>query len=705
MAMSTDTPNLPPANERPLPSVASCASREQLLALTESVPVSLACFDVKTLRFVYSNARFARLVGQDQAALIGMNFVEAAGEEIAASATPFVKKLLEARQTIKFEYRLPRKERNTLWFDVHLVPDKSAYDADGEIVLCYVLMSNVTSNRQAIKEAHDATVRLRKFMEASTEGMVFHDGGKIVDVNPPLLRMLDYAYEELVGQSPLKFIAPDAQAESVAAIALSREATYDSALVHRNGSRIPVQFSSRNLQWDGKAVRMTIVRDMTERMADAARIHFLAMHDALTGLANRTQLNERLELLLDGAGETQTQPAVLFIDIDHFKRINDSLGHAAGDELLVTFAERLKVECGDEALLSRLGGDEFVVVHKQGSNREVIATFGERLLNALARPLNIEGRRMSVTASMGIAQFPEDGRSVTALLKNADAAMYLAKSQGRATLRFFDPSLARAADQALTIEAQLGEAIRNGEFELFYQPQVSEPDGVLIGVEALIRWQHPEFGLIGPTQFINVAEGLQLITPIGQWVLDEALGQIKIWEAAGWREPRVAVNLSSVQFRAANFVESVLDALRRHGLVGANLELELTERMLMQDGDDTATTLAALTAAGIGLAIDDFGTGYSSLSHLRTLPIDRLKIDQSFVRELTDSRDCFAITEATIRLASSLGMLTIAEGVETEAQRTILRRMHVHATQGFLIARPMNASDFKTWLQTAVFKS
>ena len=689
-----------PASAAPVP--ASLATREQLLALTENVPASLACFDIKTFRFVYSNARFARLVGQDQAALIGMNFVEATSEAVTGTAMPFVKRMLEQRQAIEFEYELPREGRTPLSFDVHLVPD---IGEDGEMARCYVLMSNVTSHREATKAAHYATERLRKFMEASTEGMVFHDGGQIVDVNPPLLRMLDYTYEEVVGQSPLKFIAADAQAEASAAIAVSRETTYDSALIHRNGSRIPVQFSSRNLQWNGKIVRMSIVRDMTERMADAARIHFLAMHDSLTGLANRTQLNERLELLLDGAGQTKKQLAILFLDIDHFKRINDSLGHAAGDELLVTFAERLKAECGDEALLSRLGGDEFVVVYKQGGNRDVLTAFGERLLAALARPLSIEGRRMSVTASIGVAQFPDDGRSVMALLKNADAAMYLAKSQGRAVLRFFDPSLARAADRALTVEAQLGEAIRNGEFELFYQPQVSEPDGALIGVEALIRWRHPELGLIGPSQFINVAEGLQLITPIGQWVLDEALSQIKAWKTAGWREPRVAVNLSSVQFRAANFVPSVLDALKRHNLIGANLELELTERMLMHEGDDTATTLAALTAAGIGLAIDDFGTGYSSLSHLRTLPIDRLKIDQSFVRELTDSRDCFAITEATIRLASSLGMLTIAEGVETEAQRTILRRMHVHATQGFLIAHPMCASDFIVWLRAATFKT
>ena len=625
--MSADSSGFPAPPDFLEPVPASFATREQLRALIENVPASLACFDVTTLRFVYSNARFARLLGQDPAALIGMTFADAVGEDIAATARPFLKTMREQRQAIKFEYHLPRKDHSGFWFDVHLVPDVGA---DGKFSLCYVLMSNVTSHREAIREAREAVERMRKFMAASTEGIVFHESGQIVDVNPPLLQMVGYSYDEVIGQNPLIFMAADAQAEAIAAMALSRETSYESVLIHKDGWRIPVQFTPRNLLWDGKIIRMSVVRDMTERVADAARIHFLAMHDSLTGLANRTQLNERLELLIGGARETQTSLAVMFVDIDNFKRINDSLGHAAGDELLVIFAERLKAECGDEALLSRLGGDEFVVVHKQGGNRDVLAAFGERLLNTLARPLNIEGRRMTVTASIGVALFPDDGASVMALLKNADTAMYLAKSQGRATLRFFDPSLARAADQALTIEAQLGDAVRNAEFELFYQPQVSEPNGVLIGVEALIRWRH---------------------------------------------------------------------------LVGANLELELTERMLMQEGDDTATTLAALTDAGIGLAIDDFGTGYSSLSHLRTLPIDRLKIDQSFVRELTDSRDCFAITEATIRLASSLGMLTIAEGVETEAQRAILRRMHVHATQGFLIAHPMCASDFMVWLQTAKFES
>ena len=697
--MSADLPG-PPAT----PAAMLLATHEQLRALTENVPVSLACFDTRNLCFVYANARFARLVGRDQASLIGRSLTDTVGEIIASAAQARIDQMVAERRRIKFDYCLERADHVDVWFDVHLVPE---FGATGEVTLCYVLMTDTTAHREATRLAHEAAERLRKFMEASTEGMVFHDGGKIVDVNPPLLRMLDYSVEEIVGQSPLKFIAPESQAEALAAIAVSRETTYDSILIHRSGSRIPVQFSSRNLLWNGKIVRMSMVRDMTERVADAARIHFLAMHDSLTGLANRTQLNERLALLLDGAGATRTRLAVLFIDIDHFKRINDSLGHAAGDELLITFAERLRTQCGDGALLSRLGGDEFVVIQRLSVSHDATAAFARCLLDALAEPINIQGRHMVVTASIGIASFPEDGHSGNSLLKNADAAMYLAKSQGRATLRFFDASLAQAADQALAIEAQLGEAIRNHEFELFYQPQLREPDGVLIGVEALIRWRHPVLGLIGPAQFIAVAEGLQLIVAIGQWVLDEALAQVLKWKAAGWPEPRVAVNLSSVQFRASSFVESVLAALRRHGLEGENLELELTERMLMDDSDDTAATqatLAALTAAGISVAIDDFGTGYSSLSHLRTLPIDRLKIDQSFVREIADSRDCFAITEATIRLASSLGILTIAEGVETEEQRAILQQMHVHATQGFLIARPMSGRDFECWLQTAKFE-
>jgi diguanylate cyclase (GGDEF)-like protein/PAS domain S-box-containing protein len=694
--------NTDPTGQPSVSAPIATATHAQLRALTENVPVSLACFAVKDQRFIHANARFARLVGRDQAALVGLRLVEIVGEAIAQSARSYVDQMLAERRSVKFEYCLPRAAKPALWFDVDLVPDIEAGGA-GEITLCYVSMSNITSHREATALAHQAAERLRKFMQASTEGMVFHDGGKIVDVNPPLLRMLDYTYDEVIGESPLKFIAPEAQAEAIAAISVSREATYDSVLIRRDGTRMPVQFASRNLVWDGVTVRMSIVRDMTERMADAARIHFLAMHDSLTGLANRAQLNERLALLIEGASAADAALAVLFIDVDHFKRINDSLGHATGDDVLVTFADRLKDACGDSAVLSRLGGDEFVVVQKRSVSRKHTAAFGKRVLAALAQPLSIQGRRMSVTASIGVAQFPDDGTNSHTLLKNADAAMYLAKAQGRATLRFFDASLARAADQALTIETQLTAAIGNNEFELFYQPQVREPDGALIGVEALIRWRHPELGLIGPNQFIAVAEGLQLIMPIGQWVLDEALAQVSKWRAAGWATPRVAVNLSSVQFRAANFVVSVLATLGRHQLSGENLELEVTERMLTHEGDATAATLAELAGAGISVAIDDFGTGYSSLSHLRTLPIDRLKIDQSFVRELGDSRDCFAITEAIIRLAASLGMRVIAEGVETAEQRAILRQMNVYATQGFLIARPMSGQDFERWLTTATW--
>lgn len=676
------------------------ATYEQLFALTENVPVSLACFEVECLKIVYANARFARLLGHDASALVGTTLLAAAGPELAQYAARYVQQMVATRRPVKFEHVAVTAGHAPRCYEAHLVP---GFDAAGEVTLCYGLMSNVTSLREAVRRADETADRLRKFMDASVEGMVFHDGGKIVDVNAPLLRMVGYTANEVIGESPLKFIAADAQAEAYAAIGVSREVTYDSVLLHRSGRRIPVQFASRNLLLNGVSVRMSIVRDMTDRVADAARIHFLAMHDSLTGLANRVQLYERLSLLIEGATAARKKLAVMFIDIDHFKRINDSLGHAAGDDLLVTFGERLRSVCTDQMVLARLGGDEFVVALKTLTSREQVAQFGESLLAELAKPSSIQGRRMSVTASVGVAVFPDDGTSIQSLLKNADAAMYLAKSQGRATLRFFDASLARAADEALAIEAQLTDAVANLEFELFFQPQVREPDGALIGVEALIRWRHPEFGLIGPSQFIKIAEGLPLILPMGQWVLDEALRHVRRWCDLGWAEARVAVNLSSVQFRAAHFVKGVLQTLQRHGLTGEHLELEVTERMLTHDGDNTAATLAALSAAGISVAVDDFGTGYSSLSHLRTLPIDRLKIDQSFVRELGDSRDCFAITEAIIRLAASLDIQVIAEGVETEQQRAILRAMDVYATQGFLIARPMGAADFERWLMTASF--
>ena len=409
--------------------------------------------------------------------------------------------------------------------------------------------------------------------------------------------------------------------------------------------------------------------------------------------------------MIDMSGPERTPFAVLFLDLDQLKRVNDSLGHASGDEVLIAVAEKLSAFCAArspldrEAWLARHGGDEFVMTYR-AADRTQLVDFVDSVRRVFETPTQVGTRSFRVTASIGVAIYPEDGETPSQLLKNADAAMYLAKTAGRDAARYFDRAIARAADHALMIEEALGPAIEKGEFELYFQPELSADGKRLVCVEALLRWNRGDLGVLTPDEFIPVAESLHQIVPLGQWVLDSAMTQLARWRANGWHDARVAVNLSSNQFRSPDFVDSVLAALQRHGLTGASLELELTERMLM--GNDPAMQLALtrLRDAGITLAIDDFGTGFSSLSRLRTLPVETLKIDQSFVRELPASASSVAIVNTIIELAHGLAMTAVAEGVETTEQRQCLESLGCRVMQGFLFARPMPAAEFDRWLQT-----
>ncbi len=379
--------------------------------------------------------------------------------------------------------------------------------------------------------------------------------------------------------------------------------------------------------------------------------------------------------------------------------MNDSLGHLAGDALLQTVAQRITdaLRVGD--LVSRFGGDEFVVLLAGGPQPAAVLEVADKLLAAVGAPVELEGASISVTPSIGAAMFPRDGSTTDDLIKHADTAMYHAKAKGRATCRFFEPAMAEAAYAELAMESRLAQAIREREFVLHYQPQFNLADGALVSCEALIRWAHPERGLIGPDDFIPVAESRRLILPIGDWVLREALRQARRWRDDGLPALPVAVNLSTVQFQAAGFVESVQRVLAEEGVEGRLLELELTERMLMDDMPAVQQALRRLKAMGVRIAVDDFGTGYTSLVHLKNLPIDRLKIDRSFVKDLPADAGSAAIARAIIQMAHSLGMRTVAEGVETAAQRAWMQQQGCDELQGDLDARPMPAAEFGAWLR------
>lgn len=659
----------------------------------------LACYDAKTQRCLYANAHYASLGNLTPEQAVGRTFVEIIGAEAAERIQPIVDRVLAEKVTVTYSRSLTTDEGRERWIEVSLVPWGAP-----EVDRTFVMISDISKHRRAELENRKSSERLRKFMAASLEGIAFHVDGIISDVNPPLLRMLGYIPSEMIGHPTLDFV-PSAEQSRVRKVMTSGdEISYESFAVHKNGRVLPVEYSVRDFDWDGKKQRLIIVRDLTERRAAEERIRFLALHDSLTGLPNRAQLDERLNYLVGRAHEHEAEFSVLFIDLDQLKRVNDSLGHSFGDVLLSGVAERLLDFCESadsthgKPWLARLGGDEFVIVLPQG-DRKSSEAFSQVLQATLQAPIDANGRKIRVTASVGVAMFPQDGDTPSQLLKNADAAMYLAKAAGRDTTRFFDQSIAHAADRALVIEEELDHALQNEEFDLYYQPEVSADGKRVLGVEALIRWKHPKHGLLGPDEFIPIAEGLHLILPIGQWVLDNALVQVPRWRALGWKDARVAVNLSTNQFRAPGFTENVLRSLSRLGLSGDCLELEVTERMLMSEEPGVPTSLNILRQAGISLAIDDFGTGFSSLSRLRTLPIEKLKIDQSFIRELPNSHSAVAIVNSILELAQGLGLTAVAEGVELKEQRQCLESLGCRAMQGFLFAHPMPAAEFHDWLK------
>ncbi|MGE0010770.1 MAG: putative bifunctional diguanylate cyclase/phosphodiesterase, partial [Azoarcus sp.] len=436
-----------------------------------------------------------------------------------------------------------------------------------------------------------------------------------------------------------------------------------------------------------------ISTDITQRKVMEDEIRVLAFYDALTGLPNRRLLVDRLQQQLAASGRSKRSGALLFIDLDNFKTLNDTLGHDKGDLLLKHVAARLMHCVREVDTVARLGGDEFVVMlGNLGSDRAQAAAHargvGDKILKSLGEPHDIDGQLHFSTPSIGVALFAGKNHKVDDLLRQADLAMYQAKADGRNTMSFFDPEMQAALNARAALEADLRRGLKLGQFELHYQPQV-DYTGTLIGAEALLRWNHPTRGLVQPDAFIPVAEDTGLIVPLGAWVLDTACAQLRAWsDTLDTAALTLSVNVSARQFRQADFVDVVLSALNRSGANPRCLKLELTESLLLVDAEETIARMAALKAHGVGFSLDDFGTGYSSLSYLKRLPLDQLKIDRSFVRDLLADPNDAAIARAIITLAESLGLSVIAEGVETVEQRDALARQGCLSYQGYYFGRP-----------------
>jgi len=437
--------------------------------------------------------------------------------------------------------------------------------------------------------------------------------------------------------------------------------------------------------------------DITERRRNEARIAHLAHHDALTDLPNRVLLRERMERTLAEVREGKRSLAILCLDLDRFKGVNDTLGHPVGDALLKAVSERLRRCVGQNGMVARFGGDEFAILQTAGEQPKDARLLAERVLEAVGEPYGLDGQHVIAGTSIGIAIAPHDGLGPDQLLKNADMALYRAKSDGRGVFRFFEAEMDAAAQARRFVELDLHKALDADEFELFYQPLIDLGTNQIVACEALLRWNHPERGLVAPREFIPIAEEIGLILPIGEWVLRKACAEAVTWPA----QVSLAINLSPIQFKSRNLVPAVILALANSGLSPNRLELEITETVLLEDNEMTRTLLHQLRNLGVSIALDDFGTGYSSLSYLRSFPLDKIKIDQSFTRDLSQRADSLAIVQSIARLGMSLGMQTTAEGVETKEQLEELRAAGCTHGQGFYFGRPVPARELALFLAAA----
>ncbi len=612
-----------------------------------------------------------------------------------------------------------RLEVAPLLVTVELAPEDYLADWHGEmrvtiafcaaVVLLYavgcLLMRRVQAQHRLARQRVEL---LAKVFEHSGEAIMLTDHQhRVIEVNPAFVRQTGYSAEEIVGRDAAQQLA--AQGPNQAQLAriteaLDREGQWRGEVWDRakDGREYPKWLSVTVLRGadGGISHHITSSIDVTEVKLAEARMQHLAHHDTLTGLPNRVHLLERLQGAIADARREGSQLAVLFIDMDRFKNINDTLGHQVGDGLLVEVGRRLRALVRETDLVARLGGDEFVVVltHVGQRGADAAAKIGGQLLQALGRPYAVQGHELHSTPSVGISLFPADGAEPDTLMKNADTAMYHAKAQGRNNCQYFTPALNEARGERLALEVGLRGVIERNELFLHYQPQQDVASGRIVAFEALLRWRHPERGLIPPLDFIPIAEDTGLIEPIGSWVLDAALQQVAQWRRDGHAALRVAVNLSAQQLRLDSFAERVAQALTRHGLPGSALELEITESVAMRDPERTAALLRQLRHIGVALAIDDFGTGHSSLAYLKQLPLSCLKLDRSFVMDIERDANDAAICTATIQMAHSLGLGVVAEGVETAMQLEFLRRLGCDTVQGYHLSRPLPAADCGAFL-------
>lgn len=636
---------------------------------------------------------------------------EEIGEEIAPGFEVFVAK---ARRGIAEEREWTYRHKNGSLLTI-LLSVTALRAPDGSIQGFLGIGADITEHKrleQAIADAHarelgnfQQLLRLsNKVFEYSSEAIMVTDANaRIININPAFTSLTGYRANEVIGLTPriLNSGRHDKAFYRAMWQALLENGQWSGEVwdKRKDGSIYPKWTVINAVRENGQITHyVALFSDISERKEHEERINYLAYHDHLTGLPNRLMFQERMTHALARAERNSNRLALVFIDLDRFKNVNDSLGHHFGDQLLIQTAQRLKAHVRVSDIVARLGGDEFLVVIENAGEHNRCARLIGQLHHTLEHPYLIEKSTIHAPPSIGVALYPDDGRDVETLMRHADTAMYQVKAKGRNGWAFYAPRMNEEVRERIALEHDLRMAIERREFVLHYQPQLELANNTLCGWEALVRWQHPEHGLVSPERFIPIAEDTGLIVPLGNWVLETACAEIRNWELAGLGQYRIAVNLSARQFTQDGLREHIDAVLAATGLAAERLELEITESVLMDDVELTAGILQRLKQRGMRIAIDDFGTGYSSLAYLKTFPVNRLKIDRSFVRDIVSDPNDAAIVSAIISMALSMGLETIAEGVESDAQKNFLMERGCHELQGYLIGRPMSATAARTLL-------
>lgn len=674
-------------------------SEEKFRVTFNQAPVGIAHVAVDG-RLLLINRRLCEMLGFQENELIKYSFQDLCLPENRDSHHRELKKSIEEKlEYHAFEIPLVHKDSHVIWTRLTISPMN---DASGVPKYFIHIVEDITER----KDFEDNLRLSATVFEGSTEAIIITDAeANTLRVNSAFTAMTGYSDHEVVGKNPRLLKSGNHHEEFYKAMwtTLNSTGQWQGEIWNRrkNGDIFPAWLTLcavRNSE--GKITNYVgISRDITLRKEAEERLSYQASHDALTGLPNRARFHDRLTHTLARASRERHEFAILFLDLDRFKVINDTLGHTVGDFLLQGVTKRLLTGTRESDTLARWGGDEFIILLEKIPGAEDAAIAARRVLDVLAEPFHVQGHEVFVSGSIGISVYPKDGEDVQALLRSADIAMYRAKDSGKNDYQFYNPAMSAGGLERLKLEGELRYALKRNEFVLHYQPRINIHTGQIVGAEALIRWHLPERGLLWPMDFIPLAEESGFIIPIGEWVLKTACVQSKKWREAGIENPRVSVNLSTHQFKKDNLASVVDRILKETGLEADLLELEITESAMMENIDKAVATLHELAELGVNVAIDDFGTGYSSLGYLKRFPIGALKIDQSFVRHIPSNIDDTAIAMSIISLGKTLKLKVVAEGVETPEQLTVLRNYQCDEAQGFLFSQPVDAERMTELLE------